>query len=105
MVHHYDRCVGLKVRHPNDEYTGYYIQTENWNGFPHLESQDGKHFYWLDDDGYGFWCFDNREQDGTLDQADGGYMMCEGEWYDCPNNYDETGYAEYDYMQAGTVHF
>ena len=68
-------------------------------------NENGAHLYWLDQGDSGFWQFDYRYQDGTLDYYDGGYMNVSGEWYDTPNNYDAWGYAEYYFDGAGDVTF
>lgn len=38
------------------------------------------------------------------DYAEGGYMYCEGEWYDCIPEYDAAGWASKDFT-GGTATF
>ena len=99
-----ETCEGMWVTHPSGFYSGYYWASYNWNGMPHFINNKGAHFYWLDKDDFGFWQFDENLQDITDDMSSGGHMMCEGEWWDCPYNYDENGYAEYEYS-VGMVSF
>lgn len=60
--------------HSDNYYDGVYLRSDDWNGYAHFERPDGSaHLYWLDS-GSGYWQFDYREQDGTQDYYDGGYL-------------------------------
>lgn len=59
----------------------------------------GAHLYWLESGDAGWWQFDNREQDGTNDWYDGGYMWCSDGWMSC-DAYDEDGHATYTFTHA-----
>lgn len=104
-------CEGLWVTHPTDSwYDGYYYRAEDWYGqdgglYPHYTDGMDAHLYWLDYDGYGYWQFDTTDQTGAYpiqDIADGGWMYVDGEWYDVADQYDDFGYAEYEFTE-GTV--
>lgn len=91
-------CAGIDISgNPDDFYNGCYSDAGEWSGAPHMMNDNGAHLYWLDGEGYGYWQLDNREQDGTNDWFDGGYMYVEGEWYETPDTYDETGFATYTF--------
>ena len=49
--------------HPNDFYNGDYYYRDLWNGYPHFQSLQGGHYYYLNTDSNedGYWQFDNRE--------------------------------------------
>ena len=59
------------------DYNGLYIRAEDWGGFPHFAKEDrSAHLFHLS----GFWQMDYREQDGTRDYYDGGYMRAGDEY-------------------------
>lgn len=64
--------------HPDAQYNGRYMATEPWNGLPHYCKEDySAHFYYYSsgaDGDAGYWCLDNRPQDGSDFFHDGGSM-------------------------------
>jgi len=97
-------CGGLWIsNHPDWWYNGFYYQDGLWNGYPHYTDGMGAHLYWLESGSGGWWQFDNREQDGTNDWYDGGYMWCDG-WDQC-SDYDDNGHATYYFNGAGDIDF
>lgn len=88
----------------NADYNGRYGPSDDWNGYPHFENENGMHLYFLDTDENpdGYWQFDSREQDGTNDWYDGGYMYCSEGVDQYEGNYDEDGYGEFDFT-SGTI--
>lgn len=47
--------------HPDDLYNGDYYVAEDWNGFPHFESEKGAHLYYYDVGSGGYWQLDHRD--------------------------------------------
>jgi len=95
--------------HPDDFYDGLYTRSADWNDHPHFEKPDGSaHLYFLDT-GSGYWQFDYRQQDGTSDYYDGGYMSA-NPWLEAINGTVEfsagyititQGFEEWDCDQGG----
>ena len=84
--------------HPDDFYNGCYYQTGYWNGYPHLENENGAHLYFYDSYGTGYWQLDDYEQDGTNDWSNGGYFKCgDREDWDSCGAYDQEGADAYEW--------
>ena len=65
------------TNHDDDFWNGLYIRAEDWNGNPHFAKEDrSAHLFHLN----GYWQMDHREQDGTRDYYDGGYMQAGDEY-------------------------
>lgn len=92
--------------HPDWFYNSDYYYVDMWNGYPHLSDGMGAHLYYLNTDSNpdGYWQLDNREQDGTNDWYDGGYMWCPEGMDDCGNDYDDFGFAVQSYS-VGDIYF
>ena len=101
-----EACIAFMIDHPDWFYTGYYYQDGEWNGYPHFTDGMGAHLYWYESGDGGWWQFDNREQDGTNDWYDGGYLWCDS-WDNCggEEDWEEYGYVTHDFNGAGAVTF